>query len=46
VDAVRILEHVEGISVMRFREEDVVRHPLVLSVIRAYDRDDRRSDRE
>jgi phosphate starvation-inducible PhoH-like protein len=45
VDAVRILEQVEGISVMRFREEDVVRHPLVLSVIRAYDRDDRRPDR-
>jgi phosphate starvation-inducible PhoH-like protein len=45
VDAVRILEDVEGISVMRFSEEDVVRHPLVLSVIRAYDRDDRRPDR-
>ena len=45
VDAVRILEHVEGISVMRFTEEDVVRHPLVQSVIRAYDRDDRRTDR-
>ena len=45
VDAVRILEQVEGISVMRFSEEDVVRHPLVQSVIRAYDRDDRRPDR-
>jgi len=24
---------------MRFGEEDVVRHPLVQSIIRAYDRD-------
>ncbi len=39
VDAVRILERVEGIAVMRFTEEDVVRHPLVQSIIRAYERD-------
>jgi len=39
VEAVRILGAVEGIGIMRFGEEDVVRHPLVQSIIRAYDRD-------
>jgi phosphate starvation-inducible PhoH-like protein len=39
VDAVRILERVEGIAVMRFTDDDVVRHPLVQSIGRAYDRD-------
>jgi phosphate starvation-inducible PhoH-like protein len=38
VEAVRILESVEGIGIMRFSEQDVVRHPLVQSIIRAYDR--------
>jgi phosphate starvation-inducible PhoH-like protein len=39
VEAVRILEGVEGIGIMCFSDEDVVRHPLVQSIIRAYDRD-------
>ncbi len=39
VEACRILEGVEGIGFMRFTEEDVVRHPLVQSIVRAYDRD-------
>jgi len=38
VEAVGILEGVDGIGFMRFTEEDVVRHPLVQSIIRAYDR--------
>jgi phosphate starvation-inducible PhoH-like protein len=42
VEAVRILDGVEGIGIMRFTEEDVVRHPLVQTIIRAYDRDGRR----
>ena len=37
VDAVGILEGVEGIGFMRFTEADVVRHPLVQSIIRAYE---------
>ncbi len=41
VEAVGILEGVDGIGFMRFTEEDVVRHPLVQSIIRAYDRLDR-----
>ena len=44
VDAMRVLEGVEGIGFMRFTEADVVRHPLVQSIIRAYEyRDARRS---
>ena len=33
-----ILEDVEGIGFMRFTERDVVRHPLVQAIIRAYER--------
>ena len=46
VEACRILEGVEGIGFMRFTEEDVVRHPLVQSVVRAYDRHGSRSRAE
>jgi len=38
VEAVELLEGVEGIGFMRFGDEDVVRHPLVQTIIRAYDR--------
>lgn len=37
VDALRVLEGVAGIGVMRFSEADVVRHRLVQSIIRAYE---------
>ena len=36
VQAVRLLDGVEGISFMRFSDADVVRHPLVQSIIHAY----------
>ncbi len=39
-DAARVLDGLEGIAFCRFREEDVVRHPLVARIIRAYDRRD------
>jgi phosphate starvation-inducible PhoH-like protein len=35
-DALGKLEGVEGISMVRFSDSDVVRHPLVMRVIRAY----------
>jgi phosphate starvation-inducible PhoH-like protein len=38
VEAIEILEGVEGIGFMSFSEQDVVRHPLVQSIIRAYER--------
>ena len=36
VEAERILRHTEGIRFIHFSEIDVVRHPLVQNVIRAY----------
>ena len=36
--AARILEGLEGVSVVRFEDVDVVRHPLVRRVVAAYDR--------
>ena len=38
VQAAEILEGVEGISVCRLTAKDVVRHPLVLRIIRAYEK--------
>ena len=40
-DAVRVLERVEGIGVIWFSDKDVVRHPLVARIVRAYEARDR-----
>ena len=47
-DAERLLKNVEGIGFCYFSEVDVVRHPLVRRIIRAYDERDalRRAERE
>jgi phosphate starvation-inducible PhoH-like protein len=37
--AVSILEGVEGVAVTRFSSDDVIRHPLVSRIVRAYDAD-------
>ena len=37
VEAVEILKDIEGISFVWFREEDVVRHPIVARIIKAYE---------
>lgn len=39
-DAVEVLKGVEGISFQFFEAKDVVRHPLVAKIVRAYDRRD------
>jgi len=39
-DAVEVLKGVEGISFNFFEAKDVVRHPLVAKIVRAYDRRD------
>jgi len=39
VEALQILREVEGIVTVRFRESDVVRHPLVAKIVSAYDND-------
>lgn len=36
-DAVRKLEHIEGIGCIRFGDADVVRHPLAAKIVQAYD---------
>ncbi len=41
-DAIDVLENVGGITFIRFTDKDVVRHPLVTRVVRAYDAKDRR----
>lgn len=37
-EAMRILKHVNDIAVFRFSEKDVVRHRLVMDIIRAYEK--------
>ena len=37
--ATRILENVKGVAVARFEASDVVRHPLVERIVKAYDAD-------
>ena len=41
LEAARVLEGVEGVSICRFSEADVVRHPLVQRLVRAYEQHDR-----
>ena len=42
VHATKILEGVEGVSVCKLTAKDVVRHPLVMRIIRAYESDEER----
>jgi phosphate starvation-inducible PhoH-like protein len=42
-DAVDTLTGVEGVAMIEFTEADVVRHPLVARIVRAYDQRDRRA---
>ncbi len=37
VEALQILKGVEGVSFVRFKDADVVRHPLVGRIVKAYD---------
>ena len=38
VEAMKLLSGIVGIEFVHFSEVDVVRHPLVAAIIRAYDR--------
>jgi phosphate starvation-inducible PhoH-like protein len=40
-DALDLLDGIHGIGVARFTDADVVRHPLVAAIVRAYDARDR-----
>ncbi len=45
LQAIRLLTGIDGISVIRFDERDIVRHRLVKNIVRAYDAEERnRSD--
>jgi phosphate starvation-inducible PhoH-like protein len=44
--AARVLRDVAGIAFIDFDAGDVVRHPLVQSIVAAYAREEERSDRE
>ena len=37
--AVRILSDVDDISIVRFKNRDIVRHPLIQAIVEAYERD-------
>jgi phosphate starvation-inducible PhoH-like protein len=41
--AVGLLDGVKGVGISRFSAEDVVRHPLVERIVRAYDADSNRT---
>ena len=43
--AVGVLRGVEDIAVVELTERDVVRHPLVMRIVRAYERDEQRKSR-
>ena len=46
LEATRVLQSVRGIGFQRFEPRDVVRHPLVQSIIQAYDRAGSKRGRE
>ncbi len=39
LEAIRLLSHIKGIAFVYFNEKDIVRHPLVMEIIKAYERD-------
>src|SRR5262245_50591957 len=40
VDAARVLRGVEGLSLVEFSGDDIIRHPMVQRIVDAYGRDD------
>lgn len=43
-DAMRVLKNIDGISFCEFSEKDVVRHPLVQKIIKAYEKSENRKN--
>ena len=46
VHASKILDGVEGVGIVRLTAKDVVRHPLVMRIIRAYEKDAEKAEEE
>lgn len=44
--AIRVLKDIDGIGICRLTDKDVVRHPLVMKIVRAYEKDSKRSESE
>jgi len=40
IAGIRLLEGIKGIAVVRFTSEDIVRHPLVTKIVKAFDKKD------
>lgn len=38
IEAIGILDDIEGIAIFRFTHKDVVRHPLVQKIVLAYEK--------
>jgi len=45
LQAMRILDNIEGISMIRFDERDIVRHKLVRQIVKAYETEENGSVR-
>jgi phosphate starvation-inducible PhoH-like protein len=43
--AMRILANIEGISIIKFDERDIVRHKLVKRIVRAYENEENEIDK-
>lgn len=46
VEAIKVLKGIEGISFVWFKEEDVVRHPIVARIIKAYEEFERSKEEQ
>ncbi|BCS86575.1 phosphate starvation protein PhoH [Prevotella herbatica] len=45
-EALKILEHVDGISIVNLTQKDIVRHKLVTRIVNAYDKFDKAKEKE
>ncbi len=45
IQAMRILANIEGISIIKFDERDIVRNKLVKSIVRAYENEENEADK-
>jgi phosphate starvation-inducible PhoH-like protein len=45
LQAMRILSGIEGISIIKFDERDIVRHKLVKRIVRAYEDEESDTDK-
>jgi phosphate starvation-inducible PhoH-like protein len=45
LQAMRILDGIEGVSIIRFDERDIVRHKLVKRIVKAYENEEKGSEK-